>query len=270
LSDPFELSLICQIEDVAALLPENLYECSHYSQLEFQELQLELRNLDIYTDMYITISPLTWTRDCNPNPTTRRSQYKMKNGRDPRNFLYVDGKCRSTTEWHRLTWAFFFLPGVNLHAHRLFGPLPETATYLCHWEFDIGNVKGDIKPSFLLGVASFAQTFIYNLIDEDNTMSSDFASLLGSPGYPNVTFATGKVQSVNVGLMTQNSATQLQLSEGLQLAFDNLTDEKYNQRISTQLPAISITCLANQEQGEEQQVTRGKEKCKTHSHGGWF
>ncbi|KAI8344725.1 hypothetical protein BC941DRAFT_508242 [Chlamydoabsidia padenii] len=233
LSDPFEFTLVCQIEDVAALLPENLYECSHYSQLEFQELQLELRNLDIYTDMYVTISPLTWTRDCNPNPTTRRSQFKIKNGRDPHNFLYVDG--------------------INLHAHRLFGPLPETATYLCHWEFDIGNVKGEIKPSFLIGAANFAQTFIYNLIDEDNTVSSELLGVMGSTGYPDVSFATVNIKPVDVCLMTQNSATQLQLQDGVSVEFDNLTNEKYNQRISTQLPAISIICLANQEQGDQQQ-----------------
>lgn len=120
-------------------------------------------------------------------------------------------------------------------------------------------------------MASFAQTFIYNLIDEDNTMSSDFLSVVGSSGYPDVIFATGKVRKIEVCLMTQNSATQLQLTEGLQLAFDNLVDEKYNQRISTQLPAISITCLANQEQGEEQQVPKGnREQERAHSQRGWF
>lgn len=48
MSDPFELYLLVDIEDGALILPENLYECSHYSQLEFQDLQVELRNLDIY------------------------------------------------------------------------------------------------------------------------------------------------------------------------------------------------------------------------------
>lgn len=30
------------------LFPENLYECSSYSQFEFQQLQVEVRNLDVY------------------------------------------------------------------------------------------------------------------------------------------------------------------------------------------------------------------------------
>ncbi|ORZ07569.1 hypothetical protein BCR42DRAFT_150196 [Absidia repens] len=229
MSDPFELYLLCDFEDGALILPENLYECSHYSQLEFQELQVELRNLDIYMDMYVTISPITWTRDSNPNPTTRRGHFKMKNARDPRNYLYIDE--------------------TNIHAHRLFGPLPETATYLCHWEFDVGSVKGELKPSFLMGTASFAQTFVYNLIDEDNAVSSD----LGPVDYPDVTFATARIRQVDIYLMTQNSATQLQLQNGVNVEFDNLTNEKYNQRVGVYVPGISITCLANQEQGNQQQ-----------------
>ncbi|KAI8096420.1 uncharacterized protein BX664DRAFT_382871 [Halteromyces radiatus] len=231
MSDPFELYLLCEIEDGALILPENLYECSHYSQLEFQELQVELRNLDIYMDMYVTISPITWTRDSNPNPTTRRGHFKMKNARDPRNYLYIDE--------------------TNIHAHRLFGPLPETSTYLCHWEFDIGSIKGELKPSFLMGAASFSQTFVYNLIDEDNAVSPDMAS----EDVPDVTFVKARIRQVDIYLMTQNSATLLQLENGIKAEFDNLTNEKYNQRIGVQLPGISLTCLANQDQASQQQDT---------------
>jgi hypothetical protein len=46
--DPFEVYIQLLVEEATALLPENLYDCSTSSQLEFQELQLELRNLDMY------------------------------------------------------------------------------------------------------------------------------------------------------------------------------------------------------------------------------
>ncbi|CAO3600899.1 unnamed protein product [Absidia cylindrospora] len=230
LSDPFELYLLCDVDDCSLILPENLYECTHYSQLEFRELQLELRNLDIYMDMYVTFSPITWTRESNRDPTTRHRHSKMKNARDPGNYLYIDG--------------------ANIHAHRLFGPHPATSTYLCHWELDVGNVKGELKPSFLMGLSSFSKTFVYNLIDEDNMVSLNSAP---QTSCPDVTFATVQVQQVEVYLMTQNSSTQLHLQKGLRLDFDNLINEKYNQRIGLQLPAITVTCLANQDEGDQQQ-----------------
>ncbi|ORZ15864.1 hypothetical protein BCR42DRAFT_438107 [Absidia repens] len=230
LSDPFELYLLCDVDDCSLILPENLYECSHYSQLEFRELQLELRNLDIYMDMYVTFSPITWTRESNRDPTTRHRHSKMKNARDPGNYLYIDG--------------------ANIHAHRLFGPHPATSTYLCHWELDVGNVKGELKPSFLMGLSSFCKTFVYNLIDEDNMVSLNSTS---QTSCPDVTFASAQVRQVEIYLMTQNSSTQLHLQNGLRLDFDNLINEKYNQRIGLQLPAITVTCLANQDEGDQQQ-----------------
>lgn len=53
IQDPFEVYFLVDIQDGSLLLPENLYECSHYSQMDFQELQVELRNLDIYMGTYL-------------------------------------------------------------------------------------------------------------------------------------------------------------------------------------------------------------------------
>lgn len=50
--DPFEVYVLMELEDGVLLFPENLYECSRYSQFEFQELQLEMRNLDVYLGKY--------------------------------------------------------------------------------------------------------------------------------------------------------------------------------------------------------------------------
>lgn len=91
LADPFEVYLLLELEDGVLLFPENLYECSRYSQFEFQELQLELRNLDVYLDMYLNISPITLSRDSNPNPQSKEGFFRIKNARDPKNYVYIDG-----------------------------------------------------------------------------------------------------------------------------------------------------------------------------------
>lgn len=48
IDDPFEAYILVDVQDGSLLLPENLYDCTQYSQMDFQELQVELRNLDIY------------------------------------------------------------------------------------------------------------------------------------------------------------------------------------------------------------------------------
>ncbi|CAO3610069.1 unnamed protein product [Mucor hiemalis] len=220
-ADPFEVYLILELEDGVLLLPENLYECSRYSQFEFQELQVELRNLDVYLDLFVSISPITASRDSNPNTQSKEGFFRIKNARDPKNYLYIDG--------------------LSVAAHRLFGPLPDCATYVCHWEFDIGRVTGEVKPSFLLGLACFGQSFAYNLIDEDNAVPQE----MESKDLPDVTFLKLYVQEVDVFLMSINSATNICFKDGILLELDNLINVKYSQRISIKLPSIMTRCLAN-------------------------
>jgi hypothetical protein len=136
--------------------------------------------------------------------------------------------------------------GLNIYAHRLFGPLPECATYLCHWEFDIGKITGEVKPSFLLGLSCFGQTFAYNLIDEDNAVPQE----MESKDLPDVTFVKLYVQEVDVCLTSMSSTTNISMQSGILLEFDNLINEKYSQRISLKIPSILTRFLANPDQSK--------------------
>lgn len=73
------------------LLPENLYECSRYSQVEFQELQVELRNLDVYMDFYVNLSPITLSRNISPDQPNEE-YFRIKRTRDLKNCVFIDGK----------------------------------------------------------------------------------------------------------------------------------------------------------------------------------
>ncbi|KAI8143386.1 hypothetical protein BJV82DRAFT_92680 [Fennellomyces sp. T-0311] len=223
IQDPFEVYLLVDVQDGSLLLPENLYDCSQYSQLDFQELQLELRNLDIYMDMYVTVSPITWTRESYSDPSSKKAFVRSRNGRDQGNFLYIDE--------------------LNIYAHRLFGPLPEIATYLCHWEFEVGRITGEVKPSFLLGTTNFAQTFAYDMIDEDNAVPAEIAPAAD----PDVTFLKASIKQVDVYLMNDHSAAKVSIDEGLSLEFDNLVNDKYNQRVNVKIPTLVATTLASQD-----------------------
>ncbi|CEI88715.1 hypothetical protein RMCBS344292_03093 [Rhizopus microsporus] len=218
-SDPFEVYMLLELEDGVLLLPENLYECSRYSQVVFQELQVELRNLDVYMDFYVNMSPITLSRNINPYAQQGEEHFRIKHARAPKNSL-------------------------SIYSHRLFGPLPLSSTYLCHYELDIGRITGEIKPSFLLGLACFGQSFAYNLIDEDNAVPPE----LRSASLPDVTFLKVYVQEIDVCLMSLNSATNIHLSDGILLEFDNLINHKYSERITLKIPFIVTRCLANAEQ----------------------
>lgn len=102
--------MLFELEDGVMLFPENLYECSSYSQFEFQQLQVEVRNLDVYLgilhwlcqkfrgvlsqiliDMYMNISPITLSRNIASAPQPKAGFFRVKDERDPKNYIYIDG-----------------------------------------------------------------------------------------------------------------------------------------------------------------------------------
>ncbi|CAG8472716.1 9921_t:CDS:10 [Diversispora eburnea] len=216
-SDPFEVYLTVIVEDGTILLPENLYNCDQSSTIHFHELQIELRNLDLYMDLDVTVSPLTWS--LNSEPTTRRPTMKSRATREPINYLYIED--------------------LNIYAHRLYGPLPLTATYVCNWDINIGVIFGSLKPSFLLNATSIANAFIYQFTDDENALPAEYAV----PTYPDVTFLNFKVKEVDISIWGRDSGTQILLKEGLSIKFDDLANEKFNLKVVINLPDIIIRSL---------------------------
>ncbi|KAG0080035.1 hypothetical protein BGZ90_000949 [Linnemannia elongata] len=215
-SDPFEVYVHFLTTNTTLILPENLYSCDNYSEITCAELQLDLRNLDIYMDMDVTISPLTWSR----NVAKRPGKYGVKPSRSDQNYLYIDG--------------------ISVYAHRLFGPLPKTTTYVANWKLDIGSIYGQIKPSFLLGVTSFAKAFAYNLKDGDNAFPLEYATV--TP--PDITFVDLTVKEVDVSIWGEDVVSQILLKNGVILHFDDVINERYLGRVVLKLQSLLVRSMA--------------------------
>ncbi|KAG0375991.1 hypothetical protein BGX24_008415 [Mortierella sp. AD032] len=215
-SDPYEVYIHFLITDTTLILPENLYSCDNYSEITCAELQLDLRNLDIYMDMDVNISPLTWSRQVAKKP----GKIGAKPSRSDQNYLYIDG--------------------ISVYAHRLFGPLPKTTTYVANWKLDIGSIYGQIKPSFLLGVTSFAKAFAYNLKDGDNAFPLEYATV--TP--PDITFVDLTVKEVDVSIWGEDVVSQILLRDGVIVHFDDVINERYLGRVVLKLQSLLIRSMA--------------------------
>ncbi|KAF9904551.1 hypothetical protein EC991_002611 [Linnemannia zychae] len=215
-SDPYEVYVHFLTTDTTLILPENLYSCDNYSEITCAELQLDLRNLDIYMDMDVNISPLTWSRQVAKKP----GKIGAKPSRGDQNYLYVDG--------------------ISVYAHRLFGPLPKTTTYVANWKLDIGSIYGQIKPSFLLGVTSFAKAFAYNLKDGDNAFPLEYATV--TP--PDITFVDLTVKEVDVSIWGEDVVSQILLKDGVIVHFDDVINERYLGRVVLKLQSLLVRSMA--------------------------
>ncbi|CAG8497267.1 4277_t:CDS:10 [Ambispora leptoticha] len=211
-ADPFEVYIQLFVEDGTICLPENLYTSDNVSTIQFHELQLDLRNTDPYMDMDLTLSPLTWT--LSSDPSIRRNTMKSKPLRE----------------------SYLFIDELNIYAHRLFGPLPVLATYVCNWDINIGTISGQLKPSFLLSVISFGKSFAYHLVDEENAFPTQYLMKLD----PDVTFLNVGVKEIDISVWGQDSGTQFLLKEGLHVQFDDLSNEKFTQKVVFNMPDLVI------------------------------
>ncbi|CAG8534527.1 10421_t:CDS:10, partial [Acaulospora colombiana] len=209
--DPFEVYMTMIVEDGTIILPENLYNCNQSSTMHFHELQVDLRNLDVYMDMDVTFGPITWL--LNTENTVKKSTLKSRSSRDQ---------------------------NLNVYAHRLYGPLPKTATYVCNWDINVGAISGQLKPSFLLSATSFGKAFGYHFVDDENALPAMYVVPLD----PDVTFLNVNIKEIDISVRGRDSATQILLKEGLSIKFDDLANERFTSKVALNLPVIIVRSLA--------------------------
>ncbi|CAG8607429.1 15845_t:CDS:10, partial [Acaulospora colombiana] len=63
---------------------------------------------------------------------------------------------------------------LNIIAHRLFGPRPHNATYVCIWEIMAGDIRGTVSPSDIPKIAAALTSFQLNFKDELNAPAQEY------------------------------------------------------------------------------------------------
>lgn len=64
--------------------------------------------------------------------------------------------------------------GVDVIAHRLFGPLPRTTTYLCIWEFHIGRFVGRMTALEARAFMASGRQFGFTFSDPLNAPAAEY------------------------------------------------------------------------------------------------
>lgn len=64
--------------------------------------------------------------------------------------------------------------GLDITAHRLFGPQPRTATYVCIWEISLGAVKLLLSASGGRVLVAAGNAFRLNFADLPNAPAADY------------------------------------------------------------------------------------------------
>ncbi|OSD07084.1 hypothetical protein PYCCODRAFT_793525 [Trametes coccinea BRFM310] len=190
--------------------------------LSLPQLQLQLRTNDYYMEMSLNIDTISGriSQHCY-NSTILAPPVNNGNRRDK---IVIDG--------------------LDIVAHRLFGPRPTATTYVCIWEIHVGDVKASVNAYETRMLSSVGSAFGSNFSDPLNAPAKEYAL----PVDPDVTFLKVQVDRINVVWLVGDAAAELTLPSGLRLDRNDLAGKSFSQVTSLRLPEGTVKLLLSSKQ----------------------
>lgn len=194
-------------DNPCALLPENIYEHLKSARLEASSLEADLRFTNYYMDLNVSISPLKLSLESQEAHGTVVSGTQM------------------------------FIDGLSVYGHRLFGLPPAEPTYVCNWDFKVGNIISECSTEFLSCLIAGVSDFGMSFDNHENALPPPHPVVIHD-----VTFLRVAIDSVHMSVLLDEAA--LVVSTGLVTArFNDWADSKFSERVSLLAPDITVAAI---------------------------
>ncbi|KAL1963150.1 hypothetical protein VTN77DRAFT_8693 [Rasamsonia byssochlamydoides] len=207
-SNDLDVIIRVAVDSPCVLLPTNIYDHSKSLRLTAASIDSDMRFTNYYMDLQTGLSPVEVALE----------------SLDPDNAVSV-----SNTQ--------FFIDGVSIYGHRLFGLPPTEPTYVCNWDFEVGKVVGECSPDFLRSLTAALRDVGFTLDDEENALPP-----LHPVALHDVTFLRARVESVHVSVLVDRTALIL-ASDAITVQFNDWARWRFSKRLSLTVPNISVAAV---------------------------
>jgi len=171
-TNPFEFYLALQVTNAILLLPPSLYSADDSVALRTPRLDLELRNLHLFTDLHLNVEPLVLGDEARLrtlHATDPRLRLGPASGRGTLAPAPVaDRRWGIGADPERTT-----VRHVNVHLHLMNGPRPLELAYRVMGEADVGDVVGQLSVSHVMRLADWAASVAHQVANLDNVLDAD-------------------------------------------------------------------------------------------------
>ncbi|PFH51536.1 hypothetical protein AMATHDRAFT_74889 [Amanita thiersii Skay4041] len=188
--------------------------------LRAPEMQLHLRSHDHFMEMSLNADTVSGFID---------PHY-------PENLVHVESKGKRR--------ALLIIDGIDVAAHRLFGPQPRNATYVCIWEIQLGDVRTVLSAHDARTLVAVGDAFRTNFVDLVNAPSAEFLPRIES----DVTFYRVSLASVDITWQTNRAALAIGIPKGVVVNTNDLGSQYHQKLISLRVPSIIIKALLRSKQ----------------------
>lgn len=135
------------------------------------------------------------------------------------------------------------IDGIDITAHRLFGPVPCTITYVCIWEIDIGRVNAMASAQETQLLVCAGSAFGLNFADTPNAPAPQFQA----PTYNDITFLKVKLRRLDATWTAGDACLVISLDDGLKIDSNDRGGNLYRKLTSVRVPRITVKPLFSPE-----------------------
>ncbi|KAE8150058.1 hypothetical protein BDV25DRAFT_155093 [Aspergillus avenaceus] len=207
-SNDMDIIVHVTVNNPYALLPENIYDRLNYLRLTAPSLEIDLRFTNYYMDLEFSIAPLS-----------------------------VGLESQSGEQTPSMSESQLFIDGLSVHGHRLFGLPPAEPTYVCNWDFKLGQIIGECSTDFLSCLGPALKSFDFSFDNEENALPPLFPLALHD-----VTFLRARLEMIHVSVLLDKTA--LILSSGpVTTKFNDWANASFSKRMRLLIPELSIAAV---------------------------
>ncbi|KAK2807866.1 hypothetical protein FQN50_005255 [Emmonsiellopsis sp. PD_5] len=205
-----DLDVFIQVhaDHASVLIPTNIYDRSNCLRINAISLDADVRFTNYYMDLETSFSPLEMVTVSTSSDGSHVSSHPQ---------LFVDG--------------------LSIYGHRLFGLPPTEPTYVCNWDFRVGQIGGECSPTFLKLATSAVRFVGFSFDDEENALPPIHPIVLHD-----VTFLRAKINSIKLWVLVDEAA--LLLSSGiLDIDFNDWAGSSFSERLNVILPDLVLAAV---------------------------
>ncbi|KAL9115260.1 MAG: hypothetical protein Q9227_001054 [Pyrenula ochraceoflavens] len=192
------------------LLPSNLYSRKDNVKIDILQVDSEMRFNNYYSDISTRFSPLE---------ASLESIAAEEAG--------AHGSVSNVQ---------MFVNGLSIYGHRLFGAGPTEPTYVCNWDFEVGDILGECSTAFLRTLIFGIRAFAFSLDDDENALAGVAAAAIHD-----ITFLSLDVSRVRIWLVTDDAAILLSTGN-VWLSFHDWADV-FSGRLDAVIPDIELAAV---------------------------
>lgn len=209
-----DVILTVRADSSSVLLPANIYSRRENIRVDVLLIEADMRFTNYYMDLQVSSSPLEAS-----------IERISKNGSS----LPSD-----------ITSCQLFIDGAEVYGHRLFGAPPTEPTYVCNWDFNIGEVTGECSSQFVHTLIGSIMAFTYTLDDDENSLPAFEKNAIHD-----VTFVRANVARLRLWLVAGGSAFLLELA-GSDLSFGDWAGPSFAKTLQASIPRILLAAVDHQ------------------------